>query len=340
MAKKTRAKAPPADAPTPEAAAPVASPEESAPIPAARAAERALPSWGWMVVAVVAVLGLVAVARSREGSEETEPPRELGYAREGDREPRGAREPEPEIEPAIAPSIAPPERLRVRVVRSYPHARDAFTQGLLWHDGHLFESTGLRGRSSLRKVDLETGEVLARHANASSLFAEGLARVGDELYQLSWTEGEARVWTIDDFREVRTFEYDGEGWGLCYDGEHLVMSDGSDRLYFRDPQTFRVVRRVRVREEGEPVDQLNELECVDGAVWANVWQTDRIVRIDPRDGRVSGTVDARALLTEDEAEGVDVLNGIAWIPEREHFVITGKLWPRLFEVDFVPADAP
>jgi glutaminyl-peptide cyclotransferase len=230
----------------------------------------------------------------------------------------------------------PPERLRVRVVRRYPHDTSAFTQGLLWHEGHLYESTGLRGQSTLRKVDLETGEVLQRRDVDEALFAEGLALVGSRLFQLTWQNGQAHVWSLDDFRHERTFRYQGEGWGLCYDGQHLVMSDGSSRLSFRDPETFRVIRQVTVRQEGRALRHLNELECVDGQVWANVWQTDRIVRIDPRTGHVTAVVDASGLLTEQEALDVDVLNGIAWIPERRRFVITGKLWPHLFEVELEP----
>ncbi len=231
-----------------------------------------------------------------------------------------------------------PEELRVRVIRRLPHDPDAFTQGLLWHAGALYESTGLRGRSSLRRVTLETGAVLERRSVEGRLFAEGLARVDDELFQLTWEAGEAHVWSVDGFEHRRRFEYRGEGWGLCYDGEHLVMSDGSERLTFRQPDTFRVDHVVRVRDERGFVDQLNELECVDGVVWANVWQTHRIVRIDPATGRITGSVDATGLLDPSERMEADVLNGIAWIPERDHFVITGKLWPWLFEVEFVPAD--
>jgi glutaminyl-peptide cyclotransferase len=231
-----------------------------------------------------------------------------------------------------------PERLRVRVLARHAHADDAFTQGLLWHEGHLYESTGLRRRSSLRKVDLASGRVLARRDLEPQIFAEGLARVGSRLFQLTWEDGIAYVWNLEDFEPVRTFRYEGEGWGLCYDGEHLVMSDGSDALTFRDPESFRAVRTVHVKLEGEPVDQLNELECVDGVLWANIWQTDEIVRIDPASGDVTGVVDARGLLSDRESAGADVLNGIAWIPERRRFAITGKLWPALFEVEFVPEE--
>lgn len=228
----------------------------------------------------------------------------------------------------------PVERLRVRVIERYPHQRDAFTQGLVWDDGALYESTGLTGHSSLRLVELETGEVLRRREDEPRLFAEGLAVVGDLLYQITWRDRRALVFRRGDFAPVREHRYEGEGWGLCHDGKNLAMSDGSDRLVFRDPATFEVRRTVRVTLEGKPVTQLNELECADGAVWANVWQTQVIVRVDPRDGRVTAVVDASGLLTAEERAEADVLNGIAWMPEKDHFLITGKYWPWLFEVVF------
>ena len=276
------------------------------------AAERGGFPW-WLVAAIAAIVAIVAVARVSEPREEEIEDIEL----------RG--------------EAPPPERMTIRVIDRYPHQRDAFTQGLLWHEGYLYESTGLRGESTLRKVDLETGEVLLSRSLEERLFAEGLARVGDLLYQLTWEEEECHVWTVDGFEHRRTLAYDGEGWGLCHDGEHLVMSDGSSRLTFRDPASFRVRRVVRVRDRGRPVSRLNELECVDGVIWANVWREDRILRIDPADGRVTGVVDASGLLGDEEDWDTDVLNGIAWIPEREHFVLTGKRWPRLFEVEFVAA---
>jgi glutamine cyclotransferase len=275
---------------------------------------------GWVAAAVAIVIALVALSRVRQSDAGAEPGREI------------------ELDAPSGPPAAP-ERLSLRVVRSFPHDPDAFTQGLLWHDGHLLESTGQYGRSTVRRVDLESGAVLAQRELERSVFAEGLERVGDRLYQITWREEEAHVWSVGDLEHIETLEYEGEGWGLCLHGEHLAMSDGSDRIVFRDPATFRVVRTLHVRERGEPVDQINELECANGAIWANVWMTDRILRIDPASGRVTGTLDASGLLDEEERRGADVLNGIAWIPEREHFVLTGKLWPRAFEVEITGPEA-
>lgn len=271
----------------------------------------------WLIGTIAALVGIIAYVQITSGLD---------------------READEGGDVALEAAPAPPESLVVRVVHRYPHDPGAFTQGLLWHDGYLYESTGLRGQSSLRRVDLESGEVLERRSVDSRLFAEGLARVGDELIQLTWQSGEAHVWSLDGFEHRRQFSYDGEGWGLCYDGVHLVMSDGSERLTFREPHSFRVDHVVRVRDADGYVQELNELECVDGVVWANVWETDRIVRIDPVTGRVTANVDVSGLLAATERWDADVLNGIAWIEERGHFVITGKLWPWLYEVDFVSAD--
>ncbi len=231
-----------------------------------------------------------------------------------------------------------PERLRVNVLREHPHDPDAFTQGLQWTDRGLYEGTGLEGRSSLRRIELADWSVQQEVALPPDVFGEGIAVVGERIFQLSWQEGIAFVWTRDTFERITEHRYEGEGWGLCWDGEHLVMSDGSDELTFRDADTFEAVRRVRVVRSGRGVQRLNELECVAGLVYANVWQTDDIARIDPRTGAVTGWIDASGLLTDTEARGADVLNGITYLPESERFLITGKLWPRSFEVTFVPAD--
>ena len=234
------------------------------------------------------------------------------------------------------PGARSPEQLVVKVRASYPHDPGAFTQGLVYHAGRLYESTGLTGRSSVRRVDLRTGRVEAQAALAPTLFGEGLARVGDELWQLTWKDGRAFVWDLEDLRPLRQHRYPGEGWGLCADGQRLVMSDGSSRLLFRDPTDFERTGAVSVEQGGEPVGNLNELECVGQVVYANIWQEERIARIDPDTGRVTGSIDASGLLAPEERAGVDVLNGIAYVPERGTFLLTGKLWPRLFEVEFVP----
>lgn len=227
------------------------------------------------------------------------------------------------------------ERLRVKVLSVRPHDPTAYTQGLVWDHGTLYESAGLYGHSSLRQVDPRTGDVLRRLDVPPGFFAEGLAEVGDRLLQLTWKEGVAFVYDVRSFERVGELSYQGEGWGLCDDGRRLVMSDGSDRLGFRDRRTFAPLGGVEVRLDGSPARQLNELECVGGAVYANVWMTDEILRIDPASGRVTAVIDASGLLDAAEQAHADVLNGIAYDPEKKTFFITGKLWPKMFEVVFV-----
>ncbi len=248
----------------------------------------------------------------------------------------GAPQPESTAQ-AVATPQAIIEVLRPEVISVRPHDRGAFTQGLVLHDGRFYESTGLNGQSTLREVDPLTGEVLRVTALADEYFGEGLALVADRLIQITWQNREAFVYDLATFERVGTFTYEGEGWGLCYDGTDLYMSDGSEYLFVRDPQTFALRRQFRVALDGQAVNNLNELECVGESVFANVWQTDYIVRIDKASGAITAVIDASDLLTqEDRAGGVDVLNGIAYNPEDETFFITGKLWPKLFEVRFVP----
>ncbi|HEY6323579.1 MAG TPA: glutaminyl-peptide cyclotransferase [Thermoanaerobaculia bacterium] len=227
------------------------------------------------------------------------------------------------------------ERLRVKVLSVRPHDPAAYTQGLVWDHGTFYESAGLYGRSSLRQVEPRTGEVLRRVDLAPGFFAEGLALVGNRLLQLTWKEGVAFQYDARTFERTGELHYEGEGWGLCDDGRRLVMSDGSDHLGFRDRRTFALLGGVDVRLEGHPATQLNELECVDGAIYANVWRTDEILRIDPANGRVTAVIDAGGLLDAGEQAQADVLNGIAYDPEKKTFFITGKLWPKMFEVVFV-----
>jgi glutaminyl-peptide cyclotransferase len=234
-----------------------------------------------------------------------------------------------------------PARLRYEVVSRRPHDPEAWTQGLvLTDDGRLFESTGLVGRSSLREVDPTTGAVLRLTEPPGSVFGEGLAQVGDRLVQLTWRSGTAFVWDLETFELLGAHAYDGEGWGLCHDGERLVMSDGSARLTFRDPASFTVLGRVVVTLDGEPLDRLNELECDAGLVWANVWATDTIVRIDPSSGRVDGVLEARGLIVPHPTarDPGAVLNGIAADVAAGTWLLTGKRWPELIEVRILDAD--
>jgi len=235
--------------------------------------------------------------------------------------------------------------LRADVLEEIPHDPEAFTQGFELVDGVLYEGTGLEGSSTMRATDPETGEVRQEVPLPDDLFGEGITVVDDTIWQLTWQEGIAIRRNRATLAEAGRATYDGEGWGLCHDpaANRLIMSNGTDRLSFRDPETFDETGDTEVRDsDGEPVAELNELECVpdqDGRiqVYANVWKTDEIVRIDPASGRVTATIDLSGLLSEDERADVDVLNGIAAIPGTNEFLVTGKLWPTTFRVRFVTA---
>jgi glutamine cyclotransferase len=236
---------------------------------------------------------------------------------------------------------SPDGPLRPEVLAEVPHDPAAFTQGFETSDGALYEGTGRAGSSQLRELDPDTGEVRRAVPLPGALFGEGITVVGDRIWQLTWRDGVALEWDRASFTLLREVPVDGEGWGLCRDdrgpgGVRLVRSDGTDRLRFHDPRTFAGTGSVAVTLDGAPVTELNELECVDGQVWANVWRTDRIVRIDPADGRVTAVVDATGLLPADRRGEADVLNGIAAVGDGE-FLLTGKLWPTTFRVRFVPA---
>lgn len=233
-------------------------------------------------------------------------------------------------------SAAPEARLELEVVASYPHDPRAFTQGLLWHRGRLYESTGMYGSSSLREVEPATGRIVRRLDLDPQQFAEGLALVGDRLFQLTYQSELGWVWDLGTFTRLGEFSYRGEGWGLTFDGTSLIQSDGSARLTFRSPEDFSTRRELLVVRGGRPQFYLNELEWVNGEIWANVWQSDEILRIDPRTGEVTGSVDASQLLSPEERRGTDVLNGIAWDAERGLFLLTGKYWPKLFAVAIRP----
>jgi glutamine cyclotransferase len=223
-----------------------------------------------------------------------------------------------------------------RVINVYPHDPAAYTQGLLYRDGFLYESTGLRGSSSLRKVRLQTGEVLQQRRIDQAHFAEGLADWKDHLVQLTWQSNVAFVYDRASFAPRRTFSYSGEGWGLTSDDRRLILSDGTDQLRFLDPETFRETGRVTVSDGKRSVRDLNELEFIRGEVYANVWHTDRIARISPQTGQVIRWIDLRGLLSGYRLDPEAVLNGIAYDAGGNRLFVTGKLWPRLFEIHVVP----
>lgn len=221
-----------------------------------------------------------------------------------------------------------------RIVNTYPHDRRAFTQGLVYRDGVLYESTGLRGRSTLRRVDLESGRVLERRTLLPPYFAEGIAVLDDRIYQLTWTSGVGFVYDRESMQLVREFRYGLEGWGLTHDGENLIVSDGSSTLYFWDPETLLETRRLTVRDGGVKVGNLNELEYIDGEIYANIWMKERIARISPETGRVLSWIDLTGILAERNGDE-DVLNGIAWDATGRRLFVTGKFWPKLFEIELV-----
>jgi glutamine cyclotransferase len=228
------------------------------------------------------------------------------------------------------------------VKHSYPHDPQAFTQGLFFKDGFLFEGTGLRGQSSIRKVQLETGKVLHKRDIAEEFFGEGITPVGDDIAALTWTSHVGFVYDGKTFAMKRRFNYTGEGWGLATDGANVYMSDGTPAIRVLDPKTFAETRRIQVTAEGRPIPSLNELEWVEGQLFANIWGTDVIARIDPASGKVVGWIDMTGLKDPKwESMGTDdVLNGIAYDPKKHRLFVTGKRWPKLFEVELVERTRP
>ncbi len=241
------------------------------------------------------------------------------------------------IPPPVA-AEAEPVAYTYDVINVFPHDRGAFTEGLVFLKGILLESTGLNGRSELRKVDLSSGRVLQQVRLSSQYFGEGMTVLGGRIYQLTWKNQVGFVYGLDSFEPEREFTYTGEGWGLTTDGHSLIMSDGSDQIRFLDPATFKVTRTIGVRRSGQPLTQLNELEWVKGELYANIWQTQTIARIDPATGRLLGLIDFSGLLTPDDYRGggIDVLNGIAYDAAGDRLFVTGKNWPKLFEVRVRP----
>lgn len=222
------------------------------------------------------------------------------------------------------------------MVKVWPHDRGAFTQGLVFRNGSLLESTGLNGASTLREVDFASGRILKEVTVPARYFAEGLAVLGDKAFQLTWKHEVGFIYDVASFQKLGEFRYTGEGWGLATDGRELILSDGSSRIRFLDATTFAVTRTIDVTLEGRALNQLNELEWVNGEIFANVWQTDRVVRIDPATGRVRGVIDLAGLLpATDRRPDTDVLNGIAYDAEGDRLFVTGKNWPKLFQVSLI-----
>jgi len=229
-------------------------------------------------------------------------------------------------------------KLSYTVVAEYPHDRNAFTQGLAYVNGELFEGTGLNGQSSLRLVDLDSGNVVREKSLPHQYFGEGITIVSDRLYQLTWKSQQGFVYDKNTFEQTGEFSYSGEGWGLTFDGKNLVISDGTEVLRFLDPLTFTEVRRIRVTFAGQPQQKLNELEFIDGEIFANVWQTNKIIRISPKTGNVTGMLDLSGILSDSErVPDTDVLNGIAYNQANDLVLITGKRWPKLFVITITEA---
>ncbi len=225
-----------------------------------------------------------------------------------------------------------------KVVRTLAHDPNAFTQGIVFHEGFLFESTGINGASSLRKFELETEKIVKRISVPDEYFAEGITIFKDKIYQLTWKNQKGFIYSVKTLEKINEFRYEGEGWGLTNDTESLILSDGTSQIRFLHPETFKVLRTIDVRDaDGSPVVEINELEYVKGEIYANIWHSDRIARIDPQSGKVTGWIDLTNLFpNRSDAETEDVLNGIAYDAQGDRLFVTGKLWSKLFEIQVTP----
>jgi len=239
--------------------------------------------------------------------------------------------------PAASSNALQPPTYAYEINNTFPHDPNAFTQGLLFLDGNLFESTGLNGQSSLRKVDLKTGRVLKKIDVASEYFAEGLATLNGKLFQLTWQNHKAFVYDLTTFHVEKEFSYEGEGWGLTTDGQFLIMSDGTQNLRFIDSTNFTVKKTISVYHNDQPVTRLNELEFVKGEIFANIWQTFYVARVDPETGKLRGVINFNGILSPSDYTGnLDVMNGIAYDPQADRLFVTGKNWPKVFEIRLKP----
>jgi len=228
---------------------------------------------------------------------------------------------------------------RYKIVNSYPHDPEAFTQGLVYEDGFLYEGTGLHGRSSLRKVQLETGRILKNHNLPNQYFGEGLTIYGDNITQLTWRSNLGFVYHKENFALIKKFNYPTEGWGITHDEKNLIMSDGSDTLYFLDPETYKETNRINVTHGDRPVTRLNELEYINGEIFANIWLTDIIARISPETGKVLGWIDLRGLSGDfGTRDSNQILNGIAYDDKNDRLFVTGKFWPKIYEIKLERVD--
>jgi glutamine cyclotransferase len=226
------------------------------------------------------------------------------------------------------------KKLDYQILTSYEHDPQAFTQGLEIYKNQLYEGTGLYGRSSLRKVELESGQLLKKLELDQKYFGEGITILNDKIYQLSWKENTAFVYDLN-FKLIKTFSYQGEGWGLANNGQHLIMSNGSEYLFFRDPKTFALIKKIEIRNGDQKIKNINELEYQAGIIYANIWQTDYIIKINAENGTVEAFLDLKGILKTDYEGEIDVLNGIAYDPQENNFLVTGKLWPKIYRIKII-----
>ena len=287
-----------------------------------------------MLAVTIAAISLVLLGSCSDSSDSPKTTNTVTSQVETSQSPQQPTQPPP---PSTVEPIESPVALQISVLEQRDHDPKAFTQGLEFDDGRLYESRGRNGESGISEIDPRDGSVLRWTPLADEYFGEGVTVVGDSLIQLTWLAGKAFVYDIESFEVTGSFDYEGQGWGLCFDGVRLVMSDGSSSLTMRDPETFSAIDSVTVRLDGSGVASLNELECVGGKIYANIWRTDTIVEINPTTGDVTAVIDASGLLDDAGRAGADVLNGIAYDEASEAFLLTGKLWPSMFVVVFEPS---